>query len=260
MQIRPVTPQYNNKYPIKPEVSFGLNCQKLQGLTYEKYKDLSFWDKLKFKMLSPMGIKRDARASYYAARSAQSYLDSHYGRDNYTVMIVGRSMATIGETMRLLGRDVRFLPMSDLSNGMPKEIENVGVYKKYLDSISLTKEVIENNPERHFLLVDYVSSGESLKNAHRFLSRPDLLGHPDRLRPIPSQMLLGYNSFMASCLELLFLTSNLKKYSPIRSLILTELDKTFERLQPNPNRKDKRNLFLFNIMRKIEHYRKKTGK
>lgn len=263
MQIMPVTPRYYNRN--SSQVSCGmklprLNCSKLEGLTYEKYTELSFWDKLKFKIFSPLSIKRDARANYYAARSAQNYLDNQYGVGNYTLLIVGRSMASIGETMRHLGRDVRFLPMSDLANGIPKNIEHVDVYKKYLDSISLTKELIENNPQHNFVLVDYVSSGESLKNAHRFLSRPDLLGHPERLQTIPSQMLLGYNSFMASCLEILFLTSHLKKYSPVRHLALTELDKTFERAKPNPNRKDKRNLFLFNIMRRIENYRKKTGR
>ena len=134
MQISYVTPLYNNYIPpqTKRTPAFGINCRKLEGLTYDTYKDLSFWDKLKFKIFCPTSIKRDAIANYRAARCARSYLDRFYGRNNYTVMIVGRSMATIGETMKLLGRDVRFLPMSGLSNIIPENIENIGTYKKYV--------------------------------------------------------------------------------------------------------------------------------
>lgn len=264
MQINPVSMQYYYNTRNSAQVSCGmklsgLNCKKLEGLTYDKYKDLSFFDKLKFSIFTPLSIRRDARANFYAARSARRYLDDKCGRDNYTVMVVGRSMASIGETMRDLGRDVRFLPMSQLADGMPENIEHVDVYKKYLDSIGLTKELIESNPEHHFVLIDYVSSGESLRNAHKFLSRPDLLGHPERIEMVPSQLLMG-NNIMSSGLELLYMCNGFKKYSPISQLGLNELGKTFDSLQPNPRYIDKRNLFLFNIMRKIERYRKKTGK
>ncbi|MCM1009315.1 MAG: hypothetical protein NC390_00365 [Fusobacterium sp.] len=264
MQISPVSMQYYSNTRNSAQVSCGmklprLNCKKLDGLTYDKYKDLSFLDKLKFRLFTPLSIRRDARANFYAARSARRYLDDKCGRDNYTVMVVGRSLASIGETMRDLGRDVRFLPMSQLADGMPKNINNVEVYKKYLDSIGLTKELIEANPKHHFVLIDYVSSGESLRNAHKFLSRPDLLGNPERIEMVPSQLLVG-NNIMSSGLELLYMFHGLKKYSPVSQLGLEELGKTFDRIQPDPLYKNKRNLFLFNIMRKIERYRKKTGK
>lgn len=271
MQIRPVTPQYcNNMYvrrmntQSKPqhgdEVSFGINYSKLDGLTYKKYKSLSFFDKLKFRLLTPLSIKRDACANYYAARNARRYLDNMFGRDSYTLIVIGRSMASVGETIGLLGRDVKLLPMSELSEGLPKNIENVDVYRKFLNSIGLNKKVIEDNPEHHFIVVDYVSGGGSLKNAHKFLSRPDLLGHPERLEMFSANELQGKKVFLSAGLEMLYLFNGLKKYSPVRSLSLTEFDKTFERLQPNPKHKKERNLFLLETMRRVERYRKKTGK
>lgn len=129
---------------------------------------------------------------------------------------------------------------------------------KYLDSICLTRNIIEQNPNHNFLLVDYVSSGESLRNAHKFLSRPDLLGNPDRIKMIPAQFLFGLNS-RAVNLDFLFMLNDFKKYSPVNSLSLTELDKTFERLTPDPACKDIRNIFLFNMMSLIEKYINKTA-
>lgn len=263
MQIRPITLQYSTKYQnpsAKPDLSFGLNCKRLQDLTFEKYKNLSFLEKLKYRFITPLRIKHDALVNYYAARRTKISLDEYFGRDNYTAMIIGRSMATIGETMRYLGSDVRILPMSGLSDGLPKEIKHVDVYKSFLDSIGLTKEFIEQNPKRNFILIDFVSSGSSLKNAHKFLSRPELLGNSERLQLISSQELLGTRDIMASYLETLFMLQNLKKYSPVSRLNLTELDKTFESLQPMPEFKQKRELFLYNIMRKVDNYKKKTGR
>lgn len=255
MQIRPVIPQYSNSYVQRAqiprcgdEVSFGINYSKLDGLTYNKYKSLSFFDKLKFRLLTPLSIKRDSCANYYAARKARHYLDNMFGADSYTLMVIGRSMATVGETMGLLGRDVRLLPMSGLSDGLPKNIEHVEVYKKFLNSIGLSKKFIEDNPDRHFIVVDYVSSGESLNNAHEFLSRPDLLGNPERLEKFSANELLQPNRILNATLELLYLLSEFKRFSPVKRLELTELDKTFERLQPDPKYKNERNMFLLDIM------------
>ncbi len=279
MEIRPILPQLN----IQPaavsrenlrrpaekmagdEFAFGARMsdvclKKINSLTLEKYRQMSFFEKLKLRLITPFAIKRDAKANFYAARSAKNYLDHYYGTGNYTAIIIGRSMASVGETMRLIGRDVRILPMSNLADGMPKNIENVDVYRKFLESVNLTREIIENNPKHNFLLIDYVSSGASLKNAHKFLSRPDLLGNPDRFTPISSQMLLGFNGIMASCLDCLFMLSRFKKYSPIGQLPLTKLNKVFERLQPDPYYEKERGLFLFETMRRVDKYMKKTGR
>lgn len=280
MEVRPVNLQYKNNVQVYRAIdcssvnkiqshnyvaSFGqkfpaVNYSKLDNLTYQKYKSLSFFDKLKVKFITPLSIKRDAQATYYAARCAKGYLDEHFGRDDYTLMIIGRSLASVGETIGYIGGDVKLLPMSGLSYGLPESIEHVDVYKKFLNSIGLNKKFIEENPDRHFILLDYVSSGGTLKNAHKFLSRPDLLGNFDRLEILPANLLFRNNRFLGVGLELLCLFSKLKKYSPVSSLNLSELDKTFERVLPEPKYKDKRNLFLFHIMRKVEHYRKKTGK
>ena len=169
-------------------------------------------------------------------------------------------MATIGETMRLMGRDVRILPMSGLADGMPQNIQNVDVYRRFLESVGLTKEIIEQNPKHKYLLLDYVSSGETLKNAHKFLSRPDLLGNPGRLETISSQTVLGCDGLMSSCLDLLFLFQRLKKYSPVQKLNFSELGKVFERLEPDASFETKQRLFMFNTMKFVDRYMKKTGK
>lgn len=263
MQIRPITLQYSTKYQnpsAKPDLSFGWNCKRLQDLTFEKYKDLSFLEKLKYRFITPLKIKHDALVNYNCARRTQNRLDRYFGTDNYTAMIIGRSMASIGETMQHLGCDVKILPLSGLSYGLPNEIKHVDVYKSFLNSIGLTKDFIEQNPKRNFILIDFVSSGSSLHNAHKFLSRPDLLGNPERFKLMSSQELLGGKDFIAPYMDTLFLLQNLKKYSPVSRLNLTELDKTFERAQPMPEFKQKRELFLYNIMRKVDNYKKKTGR
>lgn len=275
MKICPVNTQYMNVNSSRvntrtaqascENVSFGakpvrVNCKKLEGLTYDKYKNLSFLTKLKYRIRTPLMIRHDADVNYKAALKTMSYFDNLYGADNYTLMIIGRSMATIGETVGLLGRDVKLLPMSGLSNGLPANIKNVDVYRKYLESIGLTKNFIEKNPNRKFILLDFVSSGESLENAHKFLSRPDLLGNPARLGTASTQEVLNENNFLLDVyMRLLFMCSQLKAYSPVRRLELNNLDKVFESLSCSPATKDKRNLFLFNVMRKVAKYRKKTG-
>lgn len=254
MRISPIAQSYKNQYtPLRGDVSFGaFNYKKLDGLTYDKYKNLSLVDKLKFRLLTPLFMKRDVRMNYYAACHSCQYFDKLYGRDNYTLMIIGRSVASIGETIGLLGRDVKFLPMSAISDSLPESIEHIDVYRKYLASIGLTKEFIEKNPKRSFILMDFVSSGGTLENAHKFLSRSDLLGNPDRLQTISVQRAMGVDNLATSYLELLFMFSRFKTYSPISSLSLMQLDKTFEKLKPESGFEDKRNLFLFNIMRRIE--------
>lgn len=161
MRVLPITPQYNrNNVSSARKAAPPLACNDVSFEAHLPHLHLK--EKCK-KSLFSLDMSISSWLNCYAARHANSVLDDRYGKGNYTVMVVGRSMASVGETMRLMGRDVRFLPLSGLTFGLDCNIAHIDVYRNYLRSIGLTKDIIAQNPEHKFLLIDYACTGNSLK-------------------------------------------------------------------------------------------------
>ena len=174
--------QYPNRQ-IKPEITHENQLQVNFGK--------SFVPKFLKRMIVPKNVKENAKLHCYLADKMKLYFDFNYGRRNYTVISIGRSLASVVETLGKKRRDVVCLPLSGLSYELPSEIKNIEVYREFLKSKGLTKEIIAANPDRHYVLVDNSISGRTLRNAKTFLSREDLLGNPDRLEIKSAEEIYG---------------------------------------------------------------------
>ncbi len=128
--------------------------------------------------VTPKRIKELAQVNCYAAAKSKKYFDSLYGENNYTLIAIGRSVASIAETMKYLGADVKIIPLSGLRNGLPKEIPNIDLYKKYLSKIGINLGMLEKNKDKKYILFDYQYSGNSLQNADEFIRKNILNSDP----------------------------------------------------------------------------------
>lgn len=250
---RPYSQYQNNqiKADIKPvsqpQVNFGQ----------------SFVPKFIKRMLVPKDVKKKAKFHCYLADKMKLYFDFNYGRRNYTVISIGRSLASVVETLGKKRRDVVCLPLSGLSYELPSEIKNIEVYREFLKSKGLTKEIIAANPDRHYVLVDNSISGRTLRNAKTFLSREDLLGNPDRLEIKSAEEIYG-DKYNKLSMNYLFASDEFQEFSPVGCLHLQDLKYTFEQanyktcgMYETKSRLFRKKLFDFSIQDIIDRSNKK---
>ena len=120
------------------------------------------------------------------AEGIKSRLDKLYGEGKYTVIVIGRSLSSVGKLLGYkIGEDnVKNIPMSGAqkyhSGRVVKEAKEQGKLEKFLDylkSIHLSKEDVEKDKNRKFILIDYCLSGYSLQAASDLLQSVFVLGH-----------------------------------------------------------------------------------
>lgn len=203
----------------------------IKNMTGIEYLNLTQKQKNILDKIMPQEIIRDANRNYDIARSLKTYLGKHFGDfKDYTILSIGRSLATCCETMRHMGADIKFLPLSGL-----KEQDNnifritprgISAYKKYLSSIGLSKEQIRNNSTHKYIIMDYTSTGKSLKNAHEFLTLDELLSDAPNIEKLSTEDSLDFihNGILSGQL--------LKRYSAISQLNLGELENVFKAADP----------------------------
>ena len=223
----------------------------------------SFVPKFLKRMLVPKDVKEKAKFHCYLADKMKLYFDFNYGRGNYTVISIGRSLASVVETLGKKRRDVVCLPLSGLSYELPTKIKNIDVYREFLKSKGLTKEIIAANPDRHYVLVDNSISGRTLRNAKTFLSREDLLGNPDRLEIRSAEEIYG-DKYNKLSMTYLFASDEFQEFSPVGCLHLQDLKYTFEQanyktcgMYETKSRLFRKKLFDFSIQDIIDRSNKK---
>ena len=120
------------------------------------------------------------------ANGIKNRFDKLYGEGKYTVIVIGRSLSSVGKLLGYkIGEDnIKNIPMSSAqkyhSGRIVKEAKEQGKLKKFLDflkSIHLSKEDIEKDENRKFILIDYCISGYSLQAASDLLQSVFVLGH-----------------------------------------------------------------------------------
>jgi len=132
----------------------------------------------------------DITKHHYAAESIKQAFDKEYGAGNYVIVAIGRSLSSVAKLLSLkMGEEnVRNIPLSGLGRFSPKEnkpFEKFGTeeekenYKKYLDSVGLSRENIENSGKQYIIL-DYAYTGRSLKNAYKILTSDFFWGNKKR--------------------------------------------------------------------------------
>ena len=99
--------------------------------------------------------------------------------DGFIFVSVGRSLASCAKYLEFQGEDVKYCPASGLRGGFYQKDdfkpELVKDYKKYLDSVGLTKELTETT-KKPILISDYTfeCEGYTLENFRRLLSLPEI--------------------------------------------------------------------------------------
>lgn len=224
----------------------------LGEMTFENYKKSSFIKKALIRKLTPKRIKELAKINCDLAEKTIIHLDNLYGKGNYSIIMLGRSLATIGEAIKEMGIDVKIIPLSGLR--AHHEVKNIEVYKSFLDSIGLTKATLRSNPNKKYVLMDYVFEGISIRKGKKFLENEALLGKNENLvtNAINEVGIFDNNLYK------LFTHDRFKIFSPIGKLRLSELKDAF--FQANFAKecnfnivKYLRKLFLFNMFDAI-HY------
>lgn len=135
-------------------------------------------------------LNEDIRVHHYLAESIKQCFDREYGAGNYVVIAIGRSLSSISKLlgMKIGEQNVKNIPMSNLSAYLPQRANDLedwctpqekSAYKKYLASIGLSKDVIENS-NKNYIIMDYAFSGKSLENAYRILTSDCFLGNKKR--------------------------------------------------------------------------------
>lgn len=189
----------NDFIEIRQNQNFKKGLNKFKNLTLSEYKSLS--DTEKIAMRNRILFTKPAEYSHFkdfteqhdfASEAIKQNLDIEYGENNYTVIIIGRSLATIGKALgaKIGENRVKFLPMSGFNfiseikqpsdyinfiNAINSKYEKKDL-KKFLEQNSLTKENIEKS-EHKYIIMDYAYTGDSLKSAYALLTQDDILGN-----------------------------------------------------------------------------------
>lgn len=141
---------------------------------------------------------------------------------------------------------------------MPLERANIQkkdrtAYRNYLKKIGLTKDILKNNPDKHYILTDYTYSGRSLERTKEFLQSDDMLGKTSNLSALPIKDILG-EDYKIKKYDTLFNFNRFKYYSHVGKLPITDLKNVNK--QGNPKKafeyqgnitKGVRKLFWFNV-------------
>lgn len=93
--------------------------------------------------------------------------------NGYTLVTVGRSPSLLGKYLEFQGKDVKYVPISNIREVEIFPSAVVQNYKNYFDSIGLTKEFIDKS-ETPIVITDFVDSGLSMKNFEKLLAHPEI--------------------------------------------------------------------------------------
>lgn len=94
--------------------------------------------------------------------------------DGYTFVSVGRTPALIAKYLEFQGVNVKYCPISAIrTDDIDFSPEYKQLYKKYLDSIGLTKDSVEESAEP-VIITDFTFSGNSLLNFKNLLASPEI--------------------------------------------------------------------------------------
>ena len=144
---------------------------------------------------------KNIKIHHFITEAIRQSFDREFGIGKYVVIAIGRSLSSISKLLELkIGKqNVKNIPMSNLtiidtegSNQVQEwvtEKEKI-VYKKYLESIGLTKQKVENS-DKTYVVMDYAFTGKSLKNAYKILTSDEFLGNKKRnITTVSSQEIL----------------------------------------------------------------------
>lgn len=204
---------------------------------------------------TPVRLKELAQMNCYAADKIKKNLDSKYGRENYVLIAVGRSVSSIVELIGKMGADVKIIPMSGLRRAEIDDIpsRDLYTYKTFLHKIGLSKNNLEKNKNKTYILMDYTYYGRSLGKTEKLLKRDNMLGDAENLISIPISNILE-EDYSGMKYDKLFEYCRFKDYSYVGRLNVNELKRVYEKCSPDKIKEFQgnitqglRKLFWFNV-------------
>jgi hypothetical protein len=207
---------------------------------------------------TPARLRELAQMTCFGAEKIKSALDNKFGKNKYVLISIGRSMSSIAEAVKLLGADVREIPMSGLRRKEPdiESLSQTGInnLQQYLTSIGLTKKELSKNKRKKYVLVDYTYYGRSLNRTKNLLQNDIFLGNQKNLISMPAVELLN-EDYHASGFESLFQYCRFKYFANVGKLDFNNLEQIFVQSNPDTAKeylgnftKFVRNLFKFNVL------------
>ena len=165
----------------------GLN--KLKDFSVEEYKTLTKAElkrlRKEYRKYASFLFHDGIEAKHtQAADAIKTHLDREYGKNNYTVITIGRSLSSIGKVLgyKIGEGNVINIPMSAgkqyLSGRCQQNLGEYGYISKLKDFLAqkgLKKEDIETSGKK-YIIMDFCASGKSLEGAKKLLTREDVLG------------------------------------------------------------------------------------
>lgn len=216
----------------------------------QTYKKMSFLSKFFLRSFTPDRVKELAKTTCDITSKLKQRFDEKYGENNYMVIAVGRSIASIAETLNFMGGESKVIPLSELPYYLPPQIQDVDTYRNYLEQNGLSKKVISENPKKMFILMDYAVSGDSLVTAKEFLEKPELLGKSDNFIDKEINQIVKNFKILN-----LFYYERFKNFAPVGKLPLDKLRYVVMQSNSKTSKEGRgnicqymRKLFLFNIL------------
>ena len=172
--------------------------KKLKKFTTEEYLKLTEEEKNilrakynKLEETNPQPYKEILFTHNFVSSCIKKGFDKRFGENNYVVIPIGRSLSSIGKSLEgKIGSDNvvnvplsnagRYSPYNNLSKEEYKKIyesikedEGLNNFLQFLEEHNLSKKDIESS-SKHYILMDYCASGNSLKGAEQ-LFKSDLV-------------------------------------------------------------------------------------
>lgn len=233
---------------------------KLNKITKKEYQSLT--PKEKEILRTKIQTKRFSKAVKlhdFAANNIIDFMDKKYGKNNYVIISIGRSLSSICKMLELkIGKEnVKNIPMSDMGRFYSTDnlssiekfskLKGFDSFKKYLKSIGLTKEIVENS-NKNYIIIDYTCSGRSLSAAYSILTSNLLLGNTqENIHRIPISRILPKNNSESIFLDDIFYTHGYKDFSFVKKTNqdFTNIEEAADYQKNNKNNKQIEKIKLF---------------
>ena len=204
---------------------------------------------------TPARLKELAQMNCYAAEKVKTVLDNKFGKNNYTLIAVGRSVSSIAETLGYMGVDTKIIPLSGLRrrevHDMPAN--SLNTYKSFLEQIGLSKTDLSRNKNKKYILIDYAYYGRSLKRAEELLKKDEIFGDAQNLISLSVNDLLE-EDYTNKQFRTLFQYNRFKNFSYVGKLHVDYLKDVYNQCSPERINeyqgnitKGLRKLFWFNV-------------
>lgn len=175
------------------ELNLNKILSKFKNFSVQEYKNLTE-NEIKFLRQKFSELLKTENSYFYseeilqkhqkAATHIEETLNKKYGKGNYKVITLGRSLSSIGKSLgcKIGEENVINMPISDANMFIYPEYLKMWMKKwptdglnKFLENNNLTKEIVENS-DKKYVLIDFCYTGDSLRGCKNLLEQDYFMG------------------------------------------------------------------------------------